>query len=153
MPDNVTRSGRRDLYDHLINAGVIQALNIYDSAWNKNAGIDHLDPDDELYDPDMSEYDTEGENIPDEDYCPKFTFCLSKETYCGDGENPYPKIVRIITISCKDLENGILLISRGGTRTIDNKTIDVSIDFESEIFRNTDKIFEAIMNLLDQDNK
>ena len=82
MPDNVTRSGRRDLYDHLINAGVIQALYIYDSAWIRNAGIDHLDPNDELYDPDMSEYDTEGENIPDEDYCPKYTFCLSNETYC-----------------------------------------------------------------------
>lgn len=24
MPDNVTRSGRRDLYDHLIKVGVIQ---------------------------------------------------------------------------------------------------------------------------------
>ena len=105
MPYNITRSGRRDLYDHLINAGVIQALNVYDSAWIRIAGIDHLDPDDELYDPDMSEYDTEGENIPDEDYCPKFTICLSNETYCKDGENPYPETVRIITLICKDLEN------------------------------------------------
>ena len=148
MPDSVTRSGRRDLYDHLIYAGVIQALDIYDSAWIRNAGIDHLDQDDELYDPDMSEYDTEGENIPDEDYCPKFTVCLSNETYCGDGENPYPETVRIITLICQDLENGILLIARGGTRTVDNKTIDVSIDFESDIIRNTEIIIEAIMDLL-----
>ena len=148
MPDNVTRSGRKDLYDHLINAGVIQALNIYDSAWIKNAGIDHLDPDDELYDPNMSEYDTEGENIPDEDYCSKFTFCLSNETYCGNGENLYPETVRIITLICKDLENGILQIARGSTRTVVHKTIDVSIDFESDIIRNTKIILEAIMNLL-----
>ncbi len=148
MPDNVTRSGRRDLYDHLINAGVIQALNVYDSAWIKIAGIDHLDPDDELYDPDMSEYDTEGENIPDEDYCPKFTICLSNETYCKDGENPYPETVRIITLICKDLENGKLLISRGETRTVDHKTINVCIDFESGIVRNTKTIIEAIMYLL-----
>ena len=148
MPDNVTRSGRRDLYGHLINAGVIQALNIYDSAWIRNTSIDHLDQDDELYDPDMSEYDTEGENIPDEDYCPKFTFCLSNETYCGDGENPYPETIRIITLICKDLENGILLIARGGTRTVEHKTIDVSIDFESDIIRNTEKITEAILNIL-----
>ena len=148
MPDSITRSGRRDLYDHLINAGVIQALNIYDSAWIKNAGIDRLDPDDELYDPDMSEYDTEGENIPDEDYCPKFTICLSNETYCKDGENPYPETVRIITLICKDLENGKLLISRGETRTVDHKTIDISIDFESDIIRNTKTIMEAIMYLL-----
>ena len=26
MPDSITRSGRRDLYDHLINAGVIQTF-------------------------------------------------------------------------------------------------------------------------------
>ena len=142
MPDNVTRSGRRDLYDHLINAGVIQALNIYDSAWIKNAGIDR-----ELYDPDMSEYDTEGENIPDEDYCPKYTFCLSNETYCGNRENPYPETVRIITLICKDLENGILQITRGGTRTVDYKTINVSIDFDSDIIRNTEKIINAIMDL------
>ena len=148
MPDNVTRSGRRDLYNHLINAGVIQALNIYDSAWIRNTGIDHLDQDDELYDPDMSEYDTEGENIPDEDYCPKFTICLSNETYCRDGENPYPQTVRIITIICKDLENGTLLIARGTTRTVEHKTIDVNIDFESDIIKNTKKIIEAIMNLL-----
>ena len=147
MPDNVTRSGRRDLYDHLINAGVIQALNIFDSAWIINAGIDHLDPDDELYDPDMSEYDTEGENIPDEDYCPKYTFCLSNETYCGNRENPYPETVRIITLICKDLENGILQITRGGTRTVDYKTINVSIDFDSDIIRNTEKIINAIMDL------
>lgn len=147
MPDNVTRSGRRDLYDHLINAGVIQALYIYDSAWIKNAGIDRLDPDDELYDPDMSEYDTEGENIPDEDYCPKYTFCLSNETYCGNRENPYPETVRIITLICKDLENGILQITRGGTRTVDYKTINVSIDFDSDIIRNTEKIINAIMDL------
>lgn len=148
MPDNNTRSGRRDLYDHLINAGVIQALNVYDSAWIKIAGIDHLDPDDELYDPDMSEYDTEGENIPDEDYCPKYTICISNETYCGDGENPYPETVRIITLIFKDLENGKLLISRGETRTVDYKTIDVSIDFESDIVSNTKRIIEVIMNLL-----
>lgn len=148
MPDNISRSGRRDLYDHLINAGVIQALNIYDSAWIRNDGIDHLDPDDELYDPDMSEYETEGENVPDEDYCPKFTICLSNETYCGDGENPYPEKVRIITLICKDLENGILLIARGGTRTVDHKTIEVRIDFESDIIRNTRKITEAIMSLV-----
>ena len=147
MPDNITRSGRRDLYDHLINAGVIQALYIYDSAWIKNAGIDRLDPDDELYDPDMSEYDTEGENIPDEDYCPKYIFCLSNETYCGNGENPYPETVRIITLICKDLENGILQITRGGTRTVDYKTINVSIDFDSDIIRNTEKIINAIMDL------
>ena len=147
MPDNVTRSGRRDLYDHLINAGVIQALNIFDSAWIRNTGIDHLDPNDELYDPDMSEYDTEGENIPDEDYCPKYTFCLSYETYCGNRENPYPETVRIITLFCKDLENGILQITRGGTRTVDYKTINVSIDFDSEIIRNTEKIINAIMDL------
>ena len=148
MPDNITRSGRRDLYDHLINAGVIQALNVYDSAWIRIAGIDHLDPDDELYDPDMSEYDTEGENIPDEDYCPKFTICLSNETYCKDGENPYPETVRIITLICKDLENGKLLISRGETRTVDHKTINVCIDFESDIVSNTKRIIEVIMNLL-----
>lgn len=148
MPDSITRSGRRDLYDHLINAGVIQALNIFDSAWIRNAGIDHLDTDDELYDPDMSEYDTEGENIPDADYCPKFTICLSNETYCGDGENPYPETVRIITLICKDLKNGRLLITRGGTRTVDHKTIDISIDFESDIIRNTKTIMEAIMNSL-----
>ena len=148
MPDNVTRSGRRDLYDHLINAGVIQALKIYDSAWIKIAGIDHLDPDDELYDPNMSEYDTEGENIPDEDYCPKFTICLSNETYCIDGENPYPETVRIITLICKDLENGKLLISRGETRTVDHKTINVCIDFESDIICNSKIVIEAIMNLL-----
>ena len=148
MPDNVTRSGRRDLYDHLINAGVIQALNIYDSAWIKTAGKDHLDTDDELYDPDMSEYDTEGENIPDEDYCPKFTICLSNETYCKDGENPYPETVRIITLICKNLDNGILRIARGGTRTVDYKTIDVSVDFESDVIRNTKSIIDAIMNLL-----
>lgn len=147
MPDNITRSGRRDLYDHLINAGVIQALYIYDSAWIKNAGIDRLDPDDELYDPDMSEYDTEGENIPDEDYCPKYTFCLSNETYCGNRENPYPETVRIITLICKDLENGILQITRGCTRTVDYKTINVSIDFDSDIIRNTEKIINAIMDL------
>ena len=148
MPDNVTRSGRRDLYDHLINAGVIQALNIYDSAWKKTAGKDHLDTDDELYDPDMSEYDTEGENIPDEDYCPKYTICLSNETYCGDGETPYPETVRIITLICKDLDIGILRIARGSTRTVDYKTIDVSVDFESDVIRNTKSIIEAIMNLL-----
>ena len=148
MPDNVTRSGRRDLYDHLINAGVIQALNIYDSAWIKTAGKDHLEPDDELYDPGMSEYDTEGENIPDEDFCPKFTICLSNETYCGDGKNPYPETVRIITLICKDLDNGILRIARGGTRTVDYKTIDVSVDFESDVIRNTKSIIDAIMNLL-----
>ena len=148
MPDNVTRSGRRDLYDHLINAGVIQALNIYDSAWIKTAGKDHLDTDDELYDPDMSEYDTEGENIPDEDFCPKYTICLSNETYCGDGETPYPETVRIITFICKDLANGILRIARGGTRTVDYKTIDVSVDFESDVIRNTKSIIDAIMNLL-----
>ena len=148
MPDNVTRSGRRDLYDHLINAGVIRALNIYDSAWIKTAGKDHLNPEDELFDPDMSEYDTEGENILDEDYCPKYTICLSNETYCGDGENPYPETVRIITFICKDLDNGILLIARGGTRTVDYKTIDVSVDFESDVIRNTKSIIEAIMNLL-----
>ena len=123
-------------------------MNIYDSAWIRNAGIDHLDPGDELYDPDMSEYDTEGENIPDEDYCPKFTICLSNETYCGDGENPYPETVRIIMLICKDLKNGILLIARGGTRTVDHKTIDISIDFESDIIRNTRKITEAIMSLV-----
>ena len=123
-------------------------MNIYDSAWIKTAGIEQLDPDDELYDPDMSEYDTEGENIPDEDYCPKYTFCLSKETYSLDGENPYPETVQIITIICKELENGILLISRGGTRTLEHKTIEVSIDFESDIIRNTEKIIEAILNIL-----
>lgn len=148
MPDNVTRSGRRDLYDHLINAGVIQALHIFDSAWIKNAGTNHLDPDDELYDPDMSEFDTEGENIPDEDYCPKFTICLSNETYCGDGENPYPETVRILTLICKDLDKGILQIARGGTRTVDHKTINVSIDFELDIIKNTEKIIEAIMSSL-----
>lgn len=148
MPDNVTRSGRRDLYDHLINAGVIQALNIYDSAWIKTAGKDHLEPDDELYDPDMSEYDTEGGNIPDEDYCPKYTICLSNETYCGDGGNPYPESVRIITLICKDLDIGILRIARGSTRTVDYKTIDVSVDFESDVIRNTKSIIDAIMNLL-----
>lgn len=139
MPDNITRSGRRDLYDHLINAGVIQAMNIYDSAWIKNPGIDRLDPDDE--------YDAEGENIPDEDYCPKYIICLSNETYCGNGENPYPETVRIITLFCKDLENGILQITRGGTRTVDYKTINVSIDFDSDIIRNTEKIINAIMDL------
>lgn len=148
MPDNVTRSGRRDLYDHLINAGVIQALNIYDSAWIKIAGTDQLDPDDELYDPDMSEYDTEGENIPDEDYCPKYSICLSNETYCGDGENPYPETVHIITLICNNLENGMLLIARGGTRTVKHKTINVSIDFESDMLKNAEIIIEAIMNLL-----
>ena len=148
MPDNVTRSGRRDLYDHLINAGVIQALNIYDSAWIKIAGTDRLDPNDELYDPDMSEFDTEGENIPDEDYCPKYTICLSNETYCGDGENPYPESVRIITLICKDLDNGILQIARGSTRTVDHKTINVSIDFVPDIISSTEKIIEAIMSLI-----
>ena len=150
MPDNVTRSGRRDLYDHLINAGVIQELNIYDSAWIKIAGTDQLDPDDELYDPDIPEYDTEGENIPDEDYCPKYTICLSNETYCGDGENPYPETVRIITLICKDLNNGILQIARGGTRTVDHKAINVSIDFELDITSNTEKIIEAIKCLIEK---
>ena len=40
------------------------------------------------------------DEIPDEDYCTKYTICLSKETYCNDGENPYPETVRIITLIC-----------------------------------------------------
>lgn len=139
MPDNVTRSGRKDILACILNS-VVSKLELYDAAWDIKEGTELV------WNEEEGEFIEDSEEIEDSEYFMQLTLVISPETQMPEAAICFHKPLKIIKLFGA-LDGFGIRILRLETGTVSFAEKIAKFDELSCSDENVDAVVNAILSL------